>query len=179
MKSGSRFLGVFDGLIDRLLCVLGAVLLSQGPEFMQQYLQRLGGHLNESQRQLVSYQDAANKVGLPLSKFIEQTEANPDAGVSHLGKVMSSAAHRSASLQAAHDALRNASPWARPFAFMRHVDVDIARNTWSAYKPAVPVTVEGLLYALFGMLLFLLIYHGAVKGPIRLYRGKPKPAPAG
>lgn len=178
MKSGSGFLGVFDGLIDRLLCVLGAVLLSQGPEFMQQYLQRLGGHLNESQRQLVSYQDAAHKAGVPLAQFIDQTKANPDAGVSHLGKVMSSAADRSASLQTAHDSLRNASPWSRPFIFARHLDVDIARNTWSAYKPAVPVTVEGLLYALSGMLLFLFIYHVGVKAPIRLCRRKSGTAPA-
>ena len=41
MKIGRRFIGVFDSLIDRILCVLGAVLFSQGPEFMQQYLQRL------------------------------------------------------------------------------------------------------------------------------------------
>jgi len=178
MKSGSGFLGVFDGLIDRVLCVLGAVLLSQGPEFMQQYLQRLGGHLNESQRQLVSYQDAASKAGVTLSQFIDQTKANAGPGISHLGKVMSRASDRSISLQAAYDALHNASPWGRPFAFTRHLDLDIARNTWAAYKPAVPVTTEGLLYALSGMLLFLFIYHVGVKGPVRLIRRKAKPAPA-
>ena len=177
MKSGSGFLRIFDGAIDRVLCVVGAVLLSQGPEFMQQYLQRLGGHLAESQHQLVSFQDAATKAGVPLDKFIVHTSANADAGVSHLGTVMSATAERVASLQAAHDALLTASPWGRPFAFVRHLDYGIARDTWSVYKPAVPVTIEGLLYALAGMLLFLLFYHFGAKTFFRLIRRKPAAKP--
>ncbi len=178
MKSNSGFLRIFDGAIDRILCLFGALLLSQGPEFMQQYLQRLGGHLNEAQRQLVSYQDAANKAGLPLGQFIVQTKANANAGVSHLGNVMGSAVDRVASLQAAHDALITASPWNRPFVFLRHLDYEIARGTWTVYKPAVPVTFEGLLYALSGMLLFLLLYHVGVKGLFALVRRNPAGASA-
>jgi hypothetical protein len=34
-----------ETLLDRVLCVAGAITLSQAPEFFQQYLQRLGGHL--------------------------------------------------------------------------------------------------------------------------------------
>ena len=178
MKSGSGFLRVFDGAIDRILCVIGAVLLSQGPEFMQQYLQRLGGHLNESQRQLVSFQNAATRAGVPLDKFIIQTSANPDAGVSHLGTVMSNTAERTVSLQAAHDALLAATPWTRPLVFLRHLDFGIARDTWSVYTPAVPVTIEGLLYALAGMLLFLVVYHVGVKKLFALVVRKPTPKPA-
>ena len=178
MKSGSGFLRVFDGVIDRVLCVLGAVLLSQGPEFMQQYLQRLGGHLNESQHQLVSFQGAATQAGVPLDKFIVQTSANPDAGVSHLGSVISATVARTTSLQAAHDTLLGASPWARPFVFLRHLDYEIARDTWSVYKPAVPVTIEGLLYALAGMLIFLLLYHLGLKNLLALLRRKPGAKPA-
>ena len=179
MKSGSGFLRIFDGAIDRILCLFGALLLSQGPEFMQQYLQRLGGHLSESQRQLVSYQDAASKAGVPLSQFIVQTKANADAGVSQLGNVMGAATERTISLQAAHDALVTASPWGRPFAFIRHFDYEIARGTWSIYKPAVPVTFEGLIYALTGMLIFLLLYHVGVKGLLSLARRKPAANAAG
>ncbi len=178
MKPGPGFLRIFDGLIDRLLCVLGAVLLSQGPEFMQQYLQRLGGHLAEARRQVVSYQDAAAHAGVPLEEFIAQTRANPDVGVSHLGGVMSSSIERVATLQAAHDALLAASPWTRPFIFLRHFDFEIARGTWTIYKPAVPVTLEGLLYALAGMLLFLVFYHVAVKRVPALLTRKPRPKPA-
>jgi hypothetical protein len=179
MKSGSGVWRVFDGVIDRVLCVVGAVLLSQGPEFMQQYLQRLGGHLNESQRQLVSFHDAARQAGLPFEQFVAQTKANTDAGVSQLGKVMERTTERTASLQAAHDSLLAASPWSRPFVFVRHLDYEIGRATWSVYKPAVPVTLEGLIYALGGMLIFLLFYHLGVKKVLALLRRRPGPSPAG
>src|SRR6185436_1727460 len=78
MKSAA--LHLFGGLIDRVLCVLGAVLFSQGPEFMQQYLQRLGGHLQEAQRQLDLFREAATRSGRTLEQFIAQTHTNPDAG---------------------------------------------------------------------------------------------------
>jgi hypothetical protein len=166
-------LRVFDGVIDRILCVVGAVLLSQGPEFMQQYLQRLGGHLNESQRQMVSFHDAAKQANLPFESFVTQTKSNPDAGVSQLGKVMERTTERTASLRAAHDSMLAASPWSRPFVFLRHLDYEIGRATWSVYKPAVPVTIEGVIYALAGMLIFLLIYHLGVKNLFALFRRKP------
>ena len=178
MKSSSRIFRTFDGLIDRLLCVLGAVLFSQGPEFMQQYLQRLGGHLQEAQRQLGLFRGAASHSGGTLEEFIAQTRTNPNAGVAQLSSVMSDAVDRTASLQAAHDALVHSSLWAKPFVFMRHLDPDIARATWSVYLPAVPTTVEGLLYALTGMLFCLLVYHLGIKSLLGLFFRKRAPAPA-
>ena len=166
MKSGFRTLRVFDGLIDRVLCVLGAVLFSQGPEFMQQYLQRLGGHLQEAQRQLGLFREAAtSRSRRTLEQFIAQTHTNPDAGVVQLGAVMNDAVARTASLQAAHDTLASSSLWMRPVVFLEHLDIGIAQATWSAYLPAVPTTLEGLLYALTGMTIFasLLYQFGATK----------------
>jgi hypothetical protein len=178
MKSGRGVLGVFDSLIDRILCVLGAVLFSQGPEFMQQYLQRLGGHLAEARRQLAAFQDSAANAGQTLDQFIRQTGANPDTGVARLGGVMADAVARVSSLQSAHDALAGSSLWERPFVFLRHLDWEITRATWSVYRPAVPTTLEGLLYALAGMLLFLALYHLALKRLPALLRRPPKPAKA-
>jgi len=178
MKSGSRIFRTFDGLVDRLLCVLGAVLFSQGPEFMQQYLQRLGGHLQEAQRQLGLFREAATQSGSTLEEFIVQTRTNANAGVVHLSSVMSDAIDRTASLQAAHDALTHSSLWARPFVFVQHLDPAIAKATWTAYLPAVPTTVEGLLYALAGMLFFLLLYHFGLKGLFSLFARKPASVPA-
>ena len=47
--------GVFrfiDTSLDRVFSILGAAAFSQVPEFIQQYLQRLGGHLDEAKRQV-------------------------------------------------------------------------------------------------------------------------------
>lgn len=180
MKFNRGFLGLFDSLIDRLLCVFGAILFSQGPEFMQQYLQRLGGHLEEARRHLATFQQTATQAGLSLDRFIAQTAANADPAVAKLGGVMTGAADRVASLQSAHDALLHSALWERPFVFTRHLDLGIARATGLVYQPAVPTTAEGLVYALAGMLALLVLYHFGFKRVIALFgrRGSAQPTPA-
>ena len=182
MKPVHPLLGAGEGLLDRVLCVLGAVTFSQLPEFMQQYLQRLGGHLDEARRQLQQFRQSAEQSGLTLDRFITQTTANPDAAVAKLGDVMAQSATRVDTLESAQAALQNASLWSRPFVFLRHVDPSIAHATWSIFKPAVPTTAEGLIYAATGMLVFIAIYHLGIKHPIvrararRTQPGWTKPA---
>ncbi|MDQ5979073.1 MAG: hypothetical protein QG602_2047 [Verrucomicrobiota bacterium] len=163
MKSGRGFLSIFDSLTDRILCVVGAALFSQGPEFMQQYLQRLGGHLDEARRQLATFQKTADQAGLTLDQFISQTAANADSAVANLGGVMTDSDERVTALQTAHDALLQAALWERPFVFLRHLDTGIARATAGVYQPAVPTTAEGLIYAFAGMLFILALYHLGLK----------------
>ena len=166
MKPGQTLLDAGDGLLDRALCVLGTVLFSQIPEFMQQYLQRLGGHLDEARRQLQQFQQAAAQSGLTLDRLIGQTTANADPAVGKLGGVMTEALARVNTLEAAQAAMQQASLWSRPFVFLRHMDAAIAHATWTIFKPAVPTTTEGLIYALFGMLVLLAIYHLGIKYPV-------------
>lgn len=161
--------GAVDGLIDRVLCVLGAVLFSQMPEFMQQYVQRLGGHLDEARRQLAQFKDVATKSGLTLDQLIANTATNADPAVVRLGGVVSEAVTRVDHLAAAEMAIRDASLWTRPFVFFSHFDGSIGRAAWAAFKPAVPTTVEGLVYAGLGVLLFLAVYQGGVRYPIVRY----------
>lgn len=159
MSFGRRLLESLDSLIDRALCVAGAVLFSQAPEFFQQYLQRLGGHLDEARRQLAQFRQTAADTGLSLDQLIARTSASTDAAVAPLGEAIHHTATRVDSLQAAHDALLHASAWSRPFVFLSHLDGSIVRSTWSVYRPAVPTTLEGLFYALTGMLVLLAAYH--------------------
>ena len=179
MKLGGTLLGAGDGLMDRVLCVLGAVLFCQFPEFMQQYLQRLGGHLDEARRQLHQFQDTAAQSGLTLERFIAQTAANAEPAVAKLSGVMTATVDRVGDLTAAQAALQNATIWSRPFVFVAHLDLPIARATWGIFRPAVPTTLEGLIYALAGMLVLLALYHfGLKKACRRMFRGRAKPPPA-
>ena len=166
MNPGKALLGAGDGLLDRALCVIGTVLFSQIPEFMQQYLQRLGGHLDEARRQLEQFHQAAAQSGLTLERLINQTTATADPAVAKLGGVMTETIARVDILTAAQAALQQASLWSRPFVFVRHIDTAIARSTWAIFQPAVPTTIEGLVYALFGMLTLLAVYHLGIKYPV-------------
>ncbi len=168
-----------DGLLDRILCVIGTVLFSQIPEFMQQYLQRLGGHLDEARRQLEQFQSTATQSGLTLDRFIAQTSANAEPAVARLGAVMTETATRVETLAAAQTAMQQATLWTRPFVFLRHLDLSIGRATWAIFKPAVPTTLEGLVYALAGMLVLLAIYHFGIKRAlVRIFSRRAKPVPS-
>src|ERR1035438_6225201 len=98
-----------ERMLDRLLCVLGAVAFSQIPEFMQQYLQRLGGHLDEARRQLDQLQAAAARSGLTLDQLTAHTAAATDPAVGRLGGVLREAAARVDGLAVAESAIRHGS----------------------------------------------------------------------
>jgi ABC-type transporter Mla subunit MlaD len=177
-------LNTSEKILDRILCVAGAVLFSQAPEFMQQYLQRLGGHLAEARRHLEQFQNVAKQTGQTLEQLIATSKANADAAIAKLGGVMDAASTRVAELSSAESAIRDASPFTRPFEFLRHVDHEIANATWAVFKPAVPTTLEGVLYASVGLVVLLALYHGLIRQPIahvyqrRLAKKAPVPAPA-
>ena len=157
-----------EGILDRVLCLLGAVAFCQLPEFIQQYLQRLGGHLEEARHQLILFESTAAQSLLTLPEFIKRTSANADTAVARLGGVMQQSLDRVAYLSNAENALRHASLWEKPFVFFAHLDRSIASETLAVYRPAVPTTVEGLLYAAAGMIVILCIYHGCIRHPISI-----------
>ena len=172
-------LNAAEGLLDRLLGVVGAVLFSQVPEFIQQYLQRLGGHLDEAQRQLARLRGAAEASGLTMEQLAARTAADPDAAIGKLGAVLREAITRVHRLDEAEAAIRQASLWTKPFVFARYADGEIVHATARVFRPAVPTTVEGAVYALAGMAVILAIYHVGVKGLVRrIRRGRAKPAEA-
>ncbi|HVU23214.1 MAG TPA: DUF2937 family protein [Opitutus sp.] len=167
MRLGRKALSAGESLVDRALCVAGAIAFSQLPEFMQQYLQRLGGHLDEARRQLELFRHTAAQSGLTLDQLIHQTATNSDAAVARLGGVMTGAVNRVQTLESAQAALLHATAWTRPFVFARDIDTGIARNTWAVFRPAVPTTPEGIAYAVLGIFALLGVYHAGVKWPIR------------
>jgi hypothetical protein len=155
-----------ERLLDRVLCAVGAVLFSQLPEFMQQYLQRLGGNLDDARLVVSRFADVAAKSGVSVDDLASGAARNPDPSLAGLGGVIRESVARAGELAGAYDALLHASVWTRPFVFIAHFDAAIAGATLTAYKPAVPTTAEGLLYAGFGIIAVLAAYHLAIRGPI-------------
>jgi hypothetical protein len=155
-----------ERLFDRVLCVAGAVLFSQAPEFMQQYLQRLEGHLDEARAELDNFRGAAAQAGMTLDQLISAAGRNADPAMARLAGVAQQTAARVDQLASADAALRGASIAARPFVFVAHADWGIARATLRIFRPAVPTTLEGLAYALVGVVVVLTLYHVAVRMPV-------------
>jgi hypothetical protein len=174
MRWTKRLLQAGETYLDRVICVAGAALGAQGPEFMQQYLQRLGGQLDEARRQLEIWRRVAAEFGLSLDQLTARYGANADPAVARGGGVVRDLAARVDDLAATEAALRGSTLWTRPWVLLRHLDWGTAHATWSVFRPAVPTTMEGLVYAAVGLALAATIYHGGAK----LFVSRQRRAPA-
>ncbi len=166
-----------DGIADRIVTVLGAVSLSQFPQFYGQYMQRLGGHLDEARRALEQYIQAARNLNMSLEEYItEHLESGSDVFVS-TGEVIRDLVNRVETLEQSYSALQDATIYNRWFVFMREVDWSIAAGTWENFVPGVPTTVEGLTYAVAGLLIgwgLYLLFKTAVTFPAKAINARRK-----
>ena len=150
MAHPRRFL---NDLLDRIFALVGAVLLAQFPQYFGQYLQRLGGHLEELRLQVAEYEKAAAALGLSLTAYIEEhLQARSEVFLS-TGQVIVKLIDRLERMEAAFAALRDASLFNRWWVFTAQADWTIAKQTWNDFTAGVPTTGEGLLYAGAGLLL--------------------------
>lgn len=166
-----RFL---DGLADRIMAIAGAIALAQFPQYYAQYIQRLGGHRDEARRAVSLYTKLAASFNLSLREYINIHLASHNKIFIASGKVIQGLVDRLQYLESAFQALRHSTPLTRWLVFLRVMDVEIARNTWSNFTPGIPTTMEALGYALIGLLLGWGFYQ-VVKGLIALPFKKAAP----
>lgn len=135
-----------------------AVILSQFPEYAQQYTQRLGGAVDELHTIVADFDATAAHSGLTRNQALERYKASSDSFLSGRGTSMSRVFARYASLRATLTELKGAGPVARLRSMPAYFDSDIGGRTLDNFEPAVPVTPEGLGYAGAGLALgYLLI----------------------
>ncbi len=133
-----------DALLGTILAAVVGVSFAQLPAFIQQYLQRLGGHVDEAQLNLAQVASGASFRAL-------------DAPARELLSV--SLQQRVSVLQTGEQAITSASASARPFVFLRELDPDIAMATFRAFEPAVPLSTAGLIYGVAGIVAGWLFYE--------------------
>jgi hypothetical protein len=143
-----------------------AVVLSQFPEYAQQYTQRLGGAVDELQREVAQFERDASAGGLSRTEALERYNASNDDFLAGRGISMTFTLQRYDELSAALQRIEGAGPVERFQQLPAYLDSDIGRRTLEAYKPAVPVTPEGILYAGAGFIVGFL----AVSGLWRFFR---------
>ncbi len=125
-------------LISGAFAAGGAALGSQLPEFVQQYLQRLGGHRDEAWRFL----EGLIRAGMPAD--------NP---------IRVAAEQRFLSLDHALNEITLNTGFGRLVTFFETADWEIARAAGRAFRPAVPLTPEGLAFAGIGLVLGVAAFH--------------------
>ena len=137
-----------------------ALVLSQFPEYAQQYTQRLGGAVDELRVITEDFDRAAAEGGLDRAEALGRYEASNDDFLAGRGTSMTATFQRYEQLSATLARIENADAVERLQSLPAYLDTDIGRRTLESYKPAVPVTMEGILYAGGGFILGYLVLSG-------------------
>lgn len=137
-----------------------AITLSQFPEYAQQYTQRLGGAVDELRVITEDFDRAAADGGLDRATALARYEASNDDFLAGRGTSMTATFQRYEQLSATLARIENAGAVERLQSLPAYLDTDIGRRTLESYKPAIPVTMEGILYAGGGFILGYLVLSG-------------------
>lgn len=152
-----------DWFFDRLFIVLGALLGSQIPAWVQQYSQRLGGHVNELKYLIEKLTFISLSVSKTPEEYMHKLIGSSDPDVVKQGEFIQAIFERSEALSYASKRLSDCSIWERPFVLIRTIDYDVAISTLASFQPSLSMTIEGLCYTAIGILFGCLIYQGLVK----------------
>ncbi|RYG27757.1 MAG: DUF2937 family protein [Burkholderiales bacterium] len=134
-----------------------AVVLSQFPEYAQQYTQRLGGAVDELRIVTEDFDRAAVSGGLSRAQALERYNASNDDFLAGRGTSMTATFQRFEQLSNTLAEVQGAGPYERFQSLPFYFDTDIGRRTLESFKPAVPVTLEGFAYAGAGFVLGYLV----------------------
>jgi hypothetical protein len=132
--------------------LLGGVVTSQGPEFAQQYRQRLGGAIDELRRVVQRFDADASANGQSRDGAVDRLKGNPDNLVSRQGDAMRANIERLERLERQRQAYVEAGPFKRIAVLAREGDLDLMEATYRDFEPAVPATQEGLIAGSAGLL---------------------------
>lgn len=149
-------LGRLDRLIGTVIGAFGGLAASQTQAYIQAYLQRLGGHIDEAR---ATYQKLQSGGFLPGADGPAQERMAAAFG------------RRVEDLTQAYNAIANAEVFERPWQFVTHMDRAIAEAALTNFTPALPLDTASLVFALTGVVLGWLLYE-MVKLPLRLVIGQ-------
>jgi hypothetical protein len=144
---------MFTRRLAAAIGLLFALFGMQGPEFGQQYRQRLGGALDELKRVVSAFNADAAKQSITPVEAIARLEGNPDPLAQARGAAIESDIVRRDKLQKAFDAMQGAGPVQRIAAMALDFDPAIGNDTLQNFEPAAPLTSEALLAGALGLVI--------------------------
>lgn len=155
----------FDWLLQKLDMLIGAgfaaaagMAASQIQAFIDKYLQRLGGHLDEAK---LNFDRIETGVRYQTMSDTVRRELETDARL------------RVEELQSGYDVITNSGLLSRPFAFLRHADDAIVSGALTDFVPAIPLDSNALVYIGIGIVVAIALYE-IVKLPVLFILGQPR-----
>jgi hypothetical protein len=172
-------MSLIRGALDRL--VLVAAVLAGGcvPSFMAQYRQRVGGRLDQVTHDLLPFEQIAqHDFGGSLDALVQHHRDSLDHAFQVEATAIAQMTETAARLREAVAAL-DTNLYGQFAWLVRHADLDIVHATWSAWRPAFDLSLDGLGFALVAGLalwvVFLTLWH-ATAFSVRQVRNARAPA---
>ena len=151
-------------IFDRILFTLSFIVGVQLPEFMQQYMQRLSGHLNEAKFQLQQFQTIADlQFNGDLTLMIERYQVNADQAIAQTGNVIQAMSERVSTFEYQLSQLQNTDYFNKLYNFVFQLDVPMAQATLESFQLAVPIEINALSTGVFFAFLIVMLQSILVK----------------
>jgi hypothetical protein len=148
-----------------VISLICALLAWQIPEFGQQYSQRLGGALDELDRIVQHFDEDSRQSGYDEADALGLMAKNPEPLVREQSARMSENIQRRNRLRDQKVAVA-AGGLGGIIVLLTSYDPPLAERTYSDFRPGLPLTFDGLFFALGGFVvsfLMLVFAGGAVR----------------
>lgn len=158
-------------LIRSLCCLMFAAAACQFPAFEDHYESRLSARLDESQKELALFDQAAQKSGRSLDSYIKFFQAREELEFIENAKVMQSTKNRTERLSLALERLK-ASPYPQKLiTWVFHLDWELVKDTWNNHTVSFVLNTPTAVFALLGALIgYILCSSLAFMARRSLYR---------
>ena len=149
-----------DGIAVAVSGAAGGIGLSQFPQYIAQYVQRLGGHVDEVKSHLGQYVEAANRLGFSLEEFVQQHATSPRPAPRETARIITELVERQEYLQSSLETITTSGPATKLFSFLSSYDPEIAERVYESFQPGISTSAEAVGYALVGLVLGYGLYKG-------------------
>ena len=126
---------------------------SQYPAFTDQYAQRIGGAVQELSLIAENFDASARAEGLTRAQALARLTGSSDAFVQAHGGQLAQSFDRLDRLSLQQARLTGGNPVSRLSVVATGADLALLSATSESFRPAVPLTLEGVLFGVIGYLL--------------------------
>ncbi|QBY05839.1 DUF2937 family protein [Thalassotalea sp. HSM 43] len=163
----------FARLIDKLVFAIAGVTAMQLPALMQQYQQRLSGHLSEAQYQLGKYQQIADEhYQGNIASLIEQYRNNTDPGINAAGDLVYQLVDRISVFSTKLQHLQTGDYIQQVYYFVSEIEHSIFTATLQDFQPSIPLESSAIATGVIGAVLISSLLHiilNALQLPFKRY----------
>ncbi|MEL6359518.1 MAG: DUF2937 family protein [Pseudomonadota bacterium] len=134
--------------IARVAGLAALVAGSQAPGFALQYTQNLTGRVDELATIVENYDAIVEDLDTTREGYVDDLRAAERESTDRTAIVIEDTYERYEFLASHLADIQAAAPLQKPLVVAREIQQDIAESTMETFKPAVPLTVDGFVYAL-------------------------------